>query len=112
MIRPVLLAACFCALATMARADSRPARWCGWYARHHLVPHDPGRAFNLARRWARYGRPAHGPAVGVLVVWRHHVGKIVGHTRGGLWVVRSGNDGGRVRERVRSVAGAIAFRWP
>jgi DNA-binding transcriptional LysR family regulator len=28
------------------------------------------------------------------------------------WVVKSGNDGNAVRERVRSVSNAIAFRWP
>src|SRR5689334_10621544 len=57
--------------------DSRPAAWCGWYARHRLVSHDPGPAFNLARNWARWGKAtvAH---IGALVVWPHHVGKIVG----------------------------------
>jgi hypothetical protein len=51
-------------------------------------------------------RPA-GP--GAIVVWRHHVGIITGR-HGNQWVVKSGNDGRRVRERPRSVAGAIAFR--
>jgi hypothetical protein len=36
---------------------------------------------------------------------------ITGKTERG-WIVLSGNDGGRVRERVRSVSNAIAFRWP
>lgn len=86
--------------------------WCGWFARFHLVAHDPGPAFNLARRWASYGRPADGPQPGVLVVWPHHIGKITGQAANGLWMVLSGNDGNRVRERPRSVAGAIAFRYP
>jgi len=30
-----------------------------------------------------------------------------GQTASGEWIVRSGNDGGRVRERPRSVAGAV-----
>lgn len=68
-------------------------------------------AGNLARWWAGYGSRAHSPAVGAIVVWRHHVGIITGKTARG-WVVKSGNDGNAVRERVRSVAGAIAFRWP
>jgi len=32
---------------------------------------------------------------------------ITGRTKEGNWIVRSGNDGGRVRERPRSVAGAV-----
>lgn len=77
--------------------------------RHHLGVSD--RSFNLARSWASYGTRASGPAVGTLVVWRHHVGIITGGSSG-AWVVKSGNDGRAVRERVRSVVGAIAFRWP
>lgn len=86
----------------------RPHAWCGWYARR-LVGADPGVAFNLARNWARWGRPS-GPGVGVMVVWSHHVGMITGRTSGGQWIVKSGNDGNAVRERPRSITGAIAFR--
>jgi hypothetical protein len=43
------------------------------------------------------------------VVWRHHVGRIVGQENG-QWIVQSGNDGHAVRTRARSIAGAIAFR--
>lgn len=74
----------------------------------HLVGSDPGPEFNLARNWARWGRATQ-PGVGAVVVWPHHVGKIVGR-EGGQWVIQSGNDGGRVRVRPRSIAGAIAFR--
>ncbi|MEO6779955.1 MAG: hypothetical protein ABI196_03395 [Bradyrhizobium sp.] len=70
---------------------------------------DPGPSYNLARSWAHYGYNAGGPSVGAIVVWRHHVGKIVGHENG-QWIVQSGNDGHAVRTRARSVAGAIAFR--
>jgi hypothetical protein len=86
----------------------RPRAWCGWYARS-LVGRDPGTAYNLARNWARWGRPS-GPGVGVMVVWSHHVGMITGRTPDGQWIVKSGNDGHGVRERPRSIAGAIAFR--
>lgn len=89
--------------------DPRPRAWCGWWLRHHLGVGD--RAGNLARWWARYGGNAHGPAVGAIVVWPHHVGIITGRTESG-WVVKSGNDGHAVRERERSLRGAIAFRWP
>lgn len=91
------------------RVDPRPSRWCGWWLRQYLGVRN--RAFNLARNWAHYGERAHGPAVGTIVVWPHHVGVIVGG-QPRHWVIKSGNDGHRVRERVRSVQGAIAFRWP
>jgi hypothetical protein len=80
----------------------RPARWCGWWMR---TQKGGGPEMNLARNWANWGRPS-GPQVGAVVVWSHHVGIITGRTASG-WVVKSGNDGGRVRERVRSVAGAV-----
>jgi hypothetical protein len=86
----------------------RPAAWCGWYMRTQ-VGADPGPQYNLARSWAHYGVNVGGPSVGAIVVWRHHVGKIVGQENG-QWIVESGNDGHAVRARPRSLAGAIAFR--
>lgn len=86
----------------------RPAAWCGWYMRTQ-VGSDPGPSYNLARSWAHYGVSAGGPSVGAIVVWPHHVGKIVGQEKG-QWIVQSGNDGHAVRTRPRSLAGAIAFR--
>jgi hypothetical protein len=90
----------------------KPRAW--WMRRHPGVANPAG---NRARWWAGYGRPAHGPHVGAIVVWargrRHgHVGIITGPVADGRWIVKSGNDGYRVRERPRSVANAIAFRWP
>ena len=95
--------------ARVTRGDPRPRAWCGWWLRHELGVSD--RAGNLARWWARYGSNARGPAVGAIVVWRHHVGIITVRTETG-WIVRSGNDGHAVRERERSLRGAIAFRLP
>jgi hypothetical protein len=89
------------------RTSGRPSAWCGWWLGHHLGM--PLRHLWLARNWASVGTPAHGPAPGVIVVWAHHVGIIVGRHASG-WIVKSGNDGNRVRERPRSVSGAIAFR--
>ncbi|WP_315806606.1 MULTISPECIES: hypothetical protein [unclassified Bradyrhizobium] len=86
----------------------RPAAWCGWYMRTQ-VGQDPGPQYNRAISWARYGVNAGGPSVGAIVVWRHHVGQIVGQENG-QWIVRSGNDGHAVRTRPRSLAGAVAFR--
>jgi hypothetical protein len=126
MIRSFLAAtALLCALAPGAEARShyrhssglhryhqhhagRPRAWCGWYMRGQ-VGSDPGPTFNLARSWASYGSNAGGPSIGTIVVWRHHVGKIVGQENG-QWIVQSGNDGHAVRTRPRSVANAIAFR--
>jgi hypothetical protein len=86
----------------------RPSAWCGW-AMRQLVGSDPGSSYNLARNWAHWGRS--GPAgVGAVVVWAHHVGKIVGQENG-QWVIESGNDGHALRSRTRSIAGAIAIRW-
>jgi hypothetical protein len=91
-----------------SRSGGRPAAWCGWYMRGQ-VGADPGPQYNLARSWAHYGSNAGGPSVGAIVVWSHHVGKIVGQENG-QWIVESGNDGHAVRARPRSLAGAIAFR--
>jgi hypothetical protein len=86
----------------------RPRAWCGWEMRQ-LVGSDPGPQFNLARNWARWGQ-AGPPGVGAVVVWAHHVGKIVGQENG-AWIIQSGNDGNRVRTRPLSIGRAIAIRW-
>jgi hypothetical protein len=84
-------------------AGARPARWCGWWMR---TQKGGGPELNPARNWRNWGRPS-GPRVGAVVVWSHHVGMITGRTASGQWIVKSGNDSGRVRERPRSVAGAV-----
>lgn len=81
----------------------RPSRWCGWWMRSQR---GGGPQFNVAWNWRFYGQPT-APQVGAVVVWRHHVGEIVGRAGNGMWIVRSGNDGGAVRTRARSVAGAV-----
>jgi hypothetical protein len=81
----------------------RPSRWCGWWMR---TQKGGGPELNLARNWAHWGRPS-GPRIGAVVVWSHHVGMITGRSASGQWIVKSGNDGGQVRERPRSVAGAV-----
>ncbi len=81
----------------------RPSAWCGWWMR---TQKGGGPELNLARNWTHWGRPS-GPQVGAVVVWPHHVGMITGRSASGEWIVKSGNDGGRVRERPRSVAGAV-----
>lgn len=81
----------------------RPRKWCGWWMRTQL---GGGPEFNIARNWRNYGRPT-SPQVGAVVVWSHHVGIITGRAADGRWIVKSGNDSGRVQERARSVKGAI-----
>ena len=90
-----------------ARGGGRPAAWCGWWLGNHLGM--ANRKLWLARNWASVGSNAGQPGVGVVVVWRHHVGVITGRA-GSQWIVKSGNDGRAVRERVRSISNAIAFR--
>ncbi len=93
-----------------AGVGPRPGRWCGWFMQHDTGVTSAGTGLNLNRAimWARVGQPT-SPRVGAIVVWRHHVGRIVGGEPG-AWVVRSGNDGRAVRERVRRLDGAVAFR--
>ena len=74
-----------------------------------LVGNDPGPQFNLARNWAHWGH-AGPPGIGAVVVWAHHVGKIVGQENG-KWIIQSGNDGNRVRTRPLAIGNAIAIRW-
>jgi len=85
--------------------NARPGRWCGWQMRQWF---GGGPELNLAANWARVGRASFAH-VGAIVVWPHHVGVITGRS-GNAWIVKSGNDGHTVRERPRSLAGAIAFR--
>lgn len=93
----------------VGRAVGRPRAWCGWWLGLHLGMLD--RRLWKASNWASVGSNARGPGVGVVVVWPHHVGIITGrHDKG--WIVKSGNDGGAVRERARSIAGVIAYRNP
>lgn len=66
-------------------------------------------AYNLAANWAHYGRPTN-PHPGAIVVWRHHVGIIVGPCGAGRCVVKSGNYNNRVATVSMNVRNAIAFR--
>ncbi len=85
-------------------AGPRPRKWCGWWMR---TQKGGGPEFNVAWNWRKYGRALSGPQVGAVVVWRGHVGMIVGRADNGKWIVKSGNDGGKVRTRARSVSGAV-----
>lgn len=90
-----------------AGGKGRPKAWCGWYMRQLK---GGGPEFNTARNWVSYGRPA-SPGYGVVVVWPHHVGYIVGSDSRG-WIVRSGNWNNRVADVPlrRMPSNIIAFR--
>jgi hypothetical protein len=89
-------------------ADPRPSRWCGWWLRQQLSI--PDKSLNLARMWAVKRQRVSGPCVGCIAVWPHHVGLVTGHgSKPGTAVIKSGNDGGRVRERERSIRNVIAW---
>lgn len=96
-------------LAAIGAATARPSAWCGWYART-LAPVRLGNEYNLACQWLHYGRPTNA-RVGAFVIWcgRHHrhVGLVTRIDANGNVTVKSGNDGHAVRERIRSVAGAV-----
>lgn len=100
-------------------ADGRPAAcrvriggrlipWCGCWLAQQFGLHDP--SLWLARNWARVGKPAPGPAKGVIGVKPHHVFKVLKVVAPGRVLAISGNDGGKVRVRVRSTQGVIAWR--
>jgi hypothetical protein len=115
MLKPFLVASAFLIVFSSIQAEARPQHrhhgyrgWCGSYLSKYLGK--PDRRLALARSWASEGMNAGGPGIGVVVVWSHHVGIITGQTPDGQWIVHSGNDGGAVRTRARSIARAIAFR--
>lgn len=87
-----------------------PARaWCGCFLALHVFRRNV-RSLWLARAWAGVGRAAHGPAPGVIAVYRHHVGIVRRVVGPGRIVMLSGNDSRAVRERERSTRGIIAWR--
>lgn len=85
---------------------ARPRAWCGYFMRSVF---GGGAEYNLAANWAHRGRPTT-PHAGAVVVFRHHVGLIVGPCGGGRCVVKSGNWNNRVATVSMDVRNAIAFR--
>ena len=75
-----------------------------------------GTGSDLAMSFAKYGRRIAGPRVGAIAVLRRkgggHVGIVTAVPGKGRIVLLSGNDGRRVRERIRSTAGVVAYVMP
>ncbi len=88
--------------------DPRPSAWCGFFMRQ--IMHVADTAYNLAANWQHWGRPASGPAPGVIGVMPHHVFRVVSVVAPGKVLAISGNDGHAVKTRVRSTRGVIAWR--
>ena len=93
--------------------------WCGCWLATYLGIHDQKqwRELWIARNWATYGKPAEGPAPGVIAIYGRgnggHVGIVTALSRRpGFVVLKSGNDNNAVRERERSIEGVIAWRLP
>lgn len=123
MLRTVILAACFCALACLSSvAEARPGPRA--HGSGQIVPHPagcPARAFCgcgaavrvfgkpirnlwLARNWFRFPRAR--PSVGMVAVRRHHVFVLERHISGSTWLAYDANSGGRrTRIHPRSIAG-------
>jgi hypothetical protein len=110
-LRWALLAALFalaCPYEAMARSHAR-VPWCGLFMEQHTGIRGPG---NLARaiEWRHVGRPAAGPAPGVIGVMPHHVFMVLAVLPRGMVLAISGNDGNAVRTGPRSTAGVVAWR--
>lgn len=119
----VIILALLAAAPPLSRADERPEKcpsqdWCGcWLATHlNIADQKLWRDLWVARNWTTYGKPANGPAPGVIAVYGRgaggHVGIVTAVKRAGFVVLKSGNDNGKVRERERTTDGVIAWRIP
>ena len=107
-----LLYLSFVLVLSVSPVQAKPRAWCGWWMAHHKGIQDPKlhRKLWLARNWAHVGRPAPGPARGVIGVTMHHVYEVIEVISSTQVLAISGNDGRRVRTRVRSTHGTIAWR--
>jgi hypothetical protein len=93
--------------AEAARPAGCPNKWCGcWLG---IYTGKTSRDLWRAKNWQGVGHRASGPGVGVIVVWRNHVG-IITRREGDAWVVKSGNDSRQVRERVWPLRSVVAYR--
>jgi uncharacterized protein (TIGR02594 family) len=87
--------------------------WCAVFANMVLARTGySGTGSAAARSFARYGQAASGPAPGVIAVWPHHVGFVVGAVAPGRIRVISGNHNHRVAEGTYSTRSVMAFRYP
>lgn len=96
---------------TNPTGERRP--WCAIFANMVLARTGyRGTGSAAAVSFARYGAPASGPAPGVIAVWPHHVGFVVGSTGPGRIRVVSGNHNHLVEESNYSTRSVMAFRYP
>jgi uncharacterized protein (TIGR02594 family) len=87
--------------------------WCAVFANMILARAGfSGTGSAAARSFAQYGRPASGPAPGVIAVWPHHVGFVIGSAGPGRIRVVSGNHNHKVEESTYATRSVMAFRYP
>jgi uncharacterized protein (TIGR02594 family) len=96
---------------------SRARLWCARFMNYVLRRSGySGTGSDMAMSFAHYGRRVSGPRVGAIAVLRRrgggHVGIITAVPGRGRIKLISGNDGRRVRERVRSTRAVIAYVMP
>jgi hypothetical protein len=86
--------------------------WCGWWMQIRTGITSAATKLNLNRaiEWAQVGKPSPGPCVNCIMVERHHVSQITRVIDGRTVIAISGNDGHRIRERIRRINRAVAFR--
>ncbi len=86
--------------------------WCGWWMqiKTGITSATTKLNLNVAREWAHVGNPASGPCENCIMVEPHHVSQITKVIDAHTVMAISGNDGHRVRERIRRTNRAVAFR--
>lgn len=96
-----------------SRPQGCPSRWCACYLNAALkrAGYAPSGS-NLARNFARYGRPAKPGQVGAIMVMSSHVGVVSGRCSDGRVQVLSGNYSRKVGLGCYSAGKAIAWRAP
>lgn len=92
----------------------RTTLWCAAFLNHIT---GGGTGSDLARSYARYGRPVHGPQVGAIAVMARgrrggHVGIVSGVDGRGNPIIISGNHNRRVAESVYPRGRVYAYRMP
>jgi hypothetical protein len=87
--------------------NTRRVKWCGLYLAK-IIKRPPRHAASVDA-WRRWGRRVK-PRPGVVVIFKHrHVGQLI-KMLPGCALVRSGNDGNRVRTRCRKPSSISHYR--
>lgn len=97
----------------LSRPKGCPNRWCACYLNGALKKAGyASSGSDLARNFARYGKPAKPGQVGAIMVMSGHVGVVSGRCSDGRIQVLSGNHSRKVGAGCYSASKAIAWRAP